>query len=106
MLIAFSFSALLQVKLSSSISIFAPASFSFDVNDSMCSGIIFVIFRLSPSKAPIIVYVPASILSGIISAKPFVNFSTPFILITLVPAPVILHPLYLGMLQHLLFLAL
>ena len=44
-----------------------PASINFDVNDSMCDGIIFFIVRFSPNRAPIIKYVPASILSGITS---------------------------------------
>ena len=39
---------------------------SFDMSNVwICSGIIFSILKFSPSNAPIITYVPASILSGI-----------------------------------------
>jgi len=40
---------------SASISIFAPASFNFDVRASICSGIILLIFNGFPSNAPIMV---------------------------------------------------
>ena len=59
----------------------------------MWSSIIPLIFKSLPSKAPIIVYVPASILSGITSITPLPSFSTPSITISLVPAPRILAPI-------------
>ena len=53
---------------------FAPDSLSLSVNDFKCSGIILSIFKLSPIKDPIIIYVPAWILSGIASTYPLFNF--------------------------------
>jgi len=78
---------------SSSIFKSTPISISFCVNASKCSGIIFSTTSLLHAQAPIIIYVPASILSGITSCTDECIFFTPFILIVLVPAPVIFAPI-------------
>ena len=84
------------IKSFSDTSIVAPASFNFDNKASICSSIIPLIFRLFPSKAPMIAYVPASIRSGITSITQEESLLTPSILISLVPAPLILAPILLS----------